>query len=516
MTIRTEFVRYLAQNYPQTRFNRDRDVNIVSMFYGFGDASWPTLESIGDSYDLTRERIRQVVNHSFLDEASISELPLLQACGIELESVKFIDTATLKTRLLERGLVDESFNPRGLLNLLQDLGLCKRHDLFRANLEPQQRGDSEEEQTFLATASYAARLSRALHVARTLPGQLGLVRFTDLRAELASTTSIDFLAIESLLRAHNECRTLTVDGVHWYMFSDRVNTLLNSCGKLFSTSIEVPTDELAATLARSLKRRSGKYPYPDADVIEAWIRQSPKWFSTDGTHTSFSGTLIEITPIERDLVNFLRKAKRASYTSIREHLTLEGHDNAIISKIVGSSPLVHVEGRRGNYTYRLHARRSDEPHPTDLRAAEFQARLSDLLRRGTDAPTEDTRRREQAILREWLFGDSPEHCCAVCGYSFSVRALVVAHKKPRAQCCENERTDVNVVMPLCVFGCDYLYEQRMIVIRDGTVRYVGPAQQRPRDHERGRELDGRPVPEVYLRGNLAYFDLPQEKATSES
>jgi hypothetical protein len=37
-------------------------------------------------------------------------------------------------------------------------------------------------------------------------------------------------------------------------------------------------------------------------------------------------------------------------------------------------------------------------------------------------------------------------------------------QEKRKDCTEHERTDPYIVMPLSVFGCDYLYEKRLIYI----------------------------------------------------
>ena len=52
-----------------------------------------------------------------------------------------------------------------------------------------------------------------------------------------------------------------------------------------------------------------------------------------------------------------------------------------------------------------------------------------------------------------------------------VRLLHAAHIKKRAKCTEEERTDPNIVMPLCKLGCDDLFEQGFILIDNkGLVR----------------------------------------------
>jgi len=40
----------------------DKEKDILSLFFGLGDGQAHSLEEIGDKYDLTRERVRQIKN----------------------------------------------------------------------------------------------------------------------------------------------------------------------------------------------------------------------------------------------------------------------------------------------------------------------------------------------------------------------------------------------------------------------------------------------------------------------
>lgn len=79
-------------------------------------------------------------------------------------------------------------------------------------------------------------------------------------------------------------------------------------------------------------------------------------------------------------------------------------------------------------------------------------------------------RKEQGVLRRQLFGGIRVKDCAICGKSFPIEFLVAAHIKKRSVCSLEERLDFqNIVMPLCKFGCDELFEKTYITIKDGIV-----------------------------------------------
>lgn len=81
-------------------------------------------------------------------------------------------------------------------------------------------------------------------------------------------------------------------------------------------------------------------------------------------------------------------------------------------------------------------------------------------------------RKEQAFLRKYLFKGKKTGCCGICGRDLPVDMLITSHIKQRSECTNEERVDYeNVVMPMCKFGCDDLYEKGYIYVDDlGKVR----------------------------------------------
>ena len=59
---------------------------------------------------------------------------------------------------------------------------------------------------------------------------------------------------------------------------------------------------------------------------------------------------------------------------------------------------------------------------------------------------------------------------------FPISLLVAAHIKQRAQCSDSEKADYRRnVMPMCMFGCDDLFERGYISVVDGAV-VVSPSK----------------------------------------
>lgn len=95
----------------------------------------------------------------------------------------------------------------------------------------------------------------------------------------------------------------------------------------------------------------------------------------------------------------------------------------------------------------------------------FKDRLH-TLGNHTDLKIESTKRLEQDILVDYLFGDSVETRCAICSIKYPNQFLVAGHIKKRSLAKPKERKDLNIVMPICKFGCDELFERGYIFVNE--------------------------------------------------
>lgn len=87
-----------------------------------------------------------------------------------------------------------------------------------------------------------------------------------------------------------------------------------------------------------------------------------------------------------------------------------------------------------------------------------------------DKKYQANRRVEQSYLRNYLFGAFPTGTCGICSNEYPICFLVAAHIKKRSECSRIEKLDVdNIVMPMCKFGCDELFEEGFISVKSGKV-----------------------------------------------
>lgn len=73
-------------------------------------------------------------------------------------------------------------------------------------------------------------------------------------------------------------------------------------------------------------------------------------------------------------------------------------------------------------------------------------------------------RKEQAFLREFVLAGRDHGQCYLCGGHFPVELLAAAHIKPRARCSHREKADLANVVPMCLLGCDAVFERRYVAV----------------------------------------------------
>ena len=104
----------------------------------------------------------------------------------------------------------------------------------------------------------------------------------------------------------------------------------------------------------------------------------------------------------------------------------------------------------------------------EITEEEYSALLKKLFElERTDTEGLQWQRAEQRYLKKLLFGKNTISSCACCGQEFPVSFLVTAHIKKRSLCELEERKDLNVVMPMCKFGCDEMFEQGLVSVYEG-------------------------------------------------
>ncbi len=159
----------------------------------------------------------------------------------------------------------------------------------------------------------------------------------------------------------------------------------------------------------------------------------------DGSTWEYVFFLTDLEPIDIDIERFNLAAKYKSTNIIQGFNVLPTSQSEEIAQMLGLDdgvgPLL--------------------PSQFDLEKSRETLRA---LEEGTDASGSAKRRKEQGLLRKLLLGGKSHAPCSICGRQLPVSLLVIGHIRRRSSCNHVQRLDMNNVMPVCLLGCDALFE----------------------------------------------------------
>ena len=499
--------------------NKPRDIEIIRYYYGLGGGAGATLEETALQFDgaATPQRISQIIKRHFKDVARSSDVPSLAQIDTIIHQNRFWRGHDLHLRLANSGLISNVAEMNAYFKLLDDLGEQSVYDVYSPDLaRSRNRNIAEPINQFVIDSPILPELKRLLGFAKRAPGQSGIADLYQLDVWRDSDEAEVYLPmLEALILDNPNAWSDQLDGELWYLFEDGQNRLKNYNRKVFSIAASCDLSRLSESYENAIPRGSAEIVYPPKSVITAYLRSSPDCEIIDG-HVYYYGPTSPLTRIESDAVGFLAKHKETHYPPFRDALLAKKHNAPHVDKIVFYSPLVHVDKRedRKNFVYSFVGSSDKVLKPSrsttssaDPRYLRFRQRL--LAIKQTDRKDPQVQRVEQPILSDWLFENKESEHCGICGELFSLSALHAAHKKKRSLCNPDERRDPHIVMPMCVFGCDHLYENRFIRIKDGNVvSGLSPDIDGP-EKQRIAQLVGRKIDDRWLEGPQSYFETPK-------
>jgi hypothetical protein len=503
----TDFLNGFLKELP----TKARDISLIQYYYGFGEDVWPTYEESATRYDLSsRERVRQILDSKFRNSVKPGDLPSALQCAREISSQPILRLDKISETVKELGLVQGPVN-MGLINLLHDLGLCRNYEIYTPELQKTTRGTYfSSHNLFLINRGSLTSLKAGLNQAKKLPRSHGIARVSFLKNQLGKEFKYLDELIE-ILKSDADAWFMDSNGETYYLFETGDNTLINNMEKVRSISKKLGLDELTETLTNALNRRTAKDQFPSSEIIESYLRHS-KYTAVVENAIELNLAASTLTKVEQAVVAILRESDSTDFSAISGELLSKGYGKPLIIKSVTTSPLVHVDksAGRGHHTYSLVGKSVVEVSntPENEKYMLCKQRLAEVSKNGTDREQLVYSRIEQPILTQWLFDGKSVEICAICGRQYSVTSLVTAHKKKRADCSANERIDPYIVMPLCLFGCDYLYEHGYLYISDGIV--VENRTKTLTQHEESalKRLAGRRLDQRWLLGSQNYFRKP--------
>jgi len=516
MGIENELVGFLESNIKDGA-NKARDIGIIKFYYGLNESPWPTYEETASRFGVgTRQRIEQLLKSKFKDKVKKNSIPSLNSLIEILKSREYWLISEFEEEIFTAGLVDGESHLKGIFNLINDVEIDYGFEFYTPDLKRATRNSiATSKNIFLINTSNIKNVKDFLKKAQTLPGRCGIANLIHIREELGQYYQLISLLIES---SPTVWVRVTGDD-YWYIFENRDNTIINYSEKVFGVIDCCDSYRLAVAFRNALDGRTYDYPYPPTEIIEEYLRSSVYLVNTE-SGLKFIGETTKLNEIEEDLVSFFDLGGNSSFTELYKHLSQKGYGRPHILKTTNFSPLVYVDKTKGrrHYVYSLidHRRSAQDDRPTINTYEFYLRRLRALLDIGTDEEREQIARKEQHILQEWLFKDKTHENCAICGQEFSVKTLVTAHKKPRSYCNDAERLDPYIVMPVCLMGCDYLYENMHVYVEGAEIKRGASFSNARAEASFIEKLVGRKVDSKWLLGNQSYFRSPKKALQRKS
>lgn len=482
--------------------NLERDIKIIQGYFGLGSQKVPTHQSIGDEFGVKlRERVRQIINGKFINILGEEDKVTLNIIKNVIYQYPLVWVEELKKNLVEKGLTNSGLHNKGFVNLIKTFGICPDYDIYTTSfIEPSRLDFERGAPLLLVRKEVKGQFHEVFSLIRSVPGQHGIACLESVfKHENLDESILPFF--RKLLSHSDNCWTHENENGFWYVWEEQYNVMFNALGKTALVTRTALVHILSDVLNRYIERRNLPYGSPTSEVIAEYLKES--------IHTTLDGEKVDIlmegtslNQIEKDILRFYRESGETniSYSELRSFLHELGYEKPYYDVALFRSAFLHVDrsAGRGNYRFIL----LDSFTPLNLYEVILE-RLNKLD--GTDFTSEERLRKEQRILRDWLFlGKDVEHC-AICGKLYSVQSLVCAHKKKRAYCTEEERTDPHIVMPLCQFGCDAMYEYQYLGVLNGEI-FANTEGLTEVERAYVTQIVGRKLDSRWLEGKLVYFD----------
>ncbi len=519
MSIESELTDFLVSQTSGSE-TANRDIEVVLHHYGFRNKVRPTYEETAHFTGLeSKQRAEQIVSKYFKSVAKPSDLPALKRFQNILIRKQYWQIAELYKRCSRYKLFDNDPRIQTILDLALQIELNHNYEIYTTDFKKAAKTKVHPDSYFVVDRTGVSKIQPLIRKAKNLPGQNGIANLRHLRRGSRTFREFEPL-LRNVLSNMNHAWTKDEDEDFWYIIEGFGRNPLQRYGKrVFSVIESADLDKLAESYRKALHEHTGKpkgklkYRHPPFRVIRDYLQGSSLYEVRNGRIT-YRGTTEPPLDSEIIVVGYLHNNPGATSAELRAYLSKKGHKYAKNLKRVFNSPFVHISGTKKSYAYNLVGSLKNDAIKivNDIELHDRYLHFKNLLHglEDTDKFDEQNRRVDQPILRDWLFQSKEFELCGICGNNYGVSALIAAHKKNRSECDDDERRDPHIVMPMCVFGCDFLYERGYVYVENGTITAGTPIEHDGPEKERVANVINRKVDERWLQGPEEYF---KKKAT---
>jgi len=496
---------------------KSRNISLVMYYLGFDGEISPSLEdcakkfNVGDQENPARkaERPRQIINKLFWSKACIEDFPSLSLLDEYLQITPFVTDGEYYEYCVKNNITDMTVHPLSLLRILSEFKKIDGYGIYTSQLDELTRFKARfGDEFYIAKNEHIASYLNAIQEAKKIPGAIGIAKVSYIE-EIARSNNLDIKLMLRIMKLDVDSWFGKINGEEYYLFENRDNMLINYLEKIASVTKGDEVYKLASVIVNASKSRTAKRgEYPVQDVVEHYLKSS-RFTIVNDDYIELNIEPKKLNEIEELIVHYMESSKTYDPKEVRDYLEqTTGYKSVYINKSTYGSPLIYVDKTKGRKNYRCSLIGSENKNFVINRYESFKQKLLELSKYGTDIDIDAKARKEQKVLRSWLFDNKLHAKCAICNSNYSVGALVAAHKKKRSLCSENERTDPYIVMPLCVFGCDNLYERKLVRIRNS--KFIACDFEQVLldsiEYQYLTKLDGGKIDNQWGEGNSEYFE----------
>lgn len=322
----------------QRRGNLTRDLDWVRRRFGLGQAKAETLEEIGASAGVTRERVRQI-------EAKVLGLASVAVAGLQLPMLSSVHQRVVESRGMPLEVLEAELRP-----FLGGIALVEAARFLEAIQPPEEtvgidrapiygRGKSLK---IIASAPEDSKLVRSVSsAARKLYSFAGAALVPDVRSLVESDIkrAVAHKDLIRILEALPELQWLD-DARRWFWFEtdERSSLLRKAATILVAAGDYVPMETLYAGLVREARRDFGSIaseitdPVPPGHVVHAILVRHPDFRRGTANSFSFVGELDLRDALGQGRASLLAYIDSLGGVATREELTaLESHPTQPVS-----------------------------------------------------------------------------------------------------------------------------------------------------------------------------------------
>jgi Sigma-70, region 4/Bacterial RNA polymerase, alpha chain C terminal domain len=218
---------------------KDRNLEIVLALWGWSGESPRTLQSVGDTFGLTRERVRQIVSKfEKVYNRRKAFLPSLERVLRFIARRVPVVADDIEKELHARGLTLSRFRVESIVECAKRFG------------QPVPFALDESGGARVITEARGTGLTRLMAIhARRAVSKYGLANAVDLKEELTDTihSGVDLKFLSNVIRAMASCEDL---GKGWFWLRDLPrNHLLTIARKVLAVSPRIHVSEMRAAIA---------------------------------------------------------------------------------------------------------------------------------------------------------------------------------------------------------------------------------------------------------------------------